>query len=191
MAFIPHLLPLLDGPGDVSPASGIDAKAGAALYAFNEKTNRIERSVAAPVSRDMHGRLAVAIHVYVTRATPESSSAQHKSRVPYHPRLVVHHGRPSIATLVDSKVDAIVQALEDRGEPDPCGLAVGVCGPASMVVGVREAIGGLSARQANAVGGVELFTECVPPHPPATPLTCPLTTSLARCRSRKLRSFGM
>lgn len=167
IAFLPFLLPLIDdaSPSPSTSSSAIDLKAKYA-FADDPKSTSMSRQGSNDEKLSFEARrnrLTVVVHVYLSRATASSTGEDVKSQIPYHPRLVVHTGRPDLAHLLDSKVDSILTSNARRtssgGVVNPSGLAVGVCGPTRMVLSVREAIGGLGVKRSNDVGGVELCTE--------------------------------
>lgn len=72
--------------------------------------------------------------------------------------MLMHPGRPQLANLLSEMVD---QTKALRGADELRGLVVGTCGPASLTASVRQAERGISGKNRDAVGGVEVVEEYV------------------------------
>ncbi len=96
--------------------------------------------------------LSLHIHIHYTRATPFVPSFE----VPDSIR--VSAGRPDVQDLLYASISC-ASALRDRSLEGVHGIVMAVCGPKSLVEGVRKVERGVGMAVRKAVGGVELIEE--------------------------------
>jgi len=76
--------------------------------------------------------------------------------------LTLNPGRPKISQALDS---AILRAISFGSSPNDSetlsGVFVGACGPVELGDDVSEAVRQVDSNKRKAVGGIELYEECV------------------------------
>lgn len=76
-----------------------------------------------------------------------------------HPHLTLTPGRPKFKNVLNNAIDNALTGGPGKSNLDVSGVAVGICGPASLGDEVVRSVGEIDASTRFRVGGIEIHEE--------------------------------
>lgn len=102
-----------------------------------------------------HPGLTISIAVYYTRAL---SAKMNFNIDRMNMDLDIYPGRPDISMALESMTVLVATSSASSAEP-PCGMLVGVCGPAGLTDSVINAVHKVDVAKHRWIGGIEVHVE--------------------------------